>query len=95
MKKFNLIILIICIALPCFGIFNSVFYMKYNQVFYIIGAVLDGLAIIISVVCTVLHVRYYRKRQEESQRFWPIAVGFVTLCSIYFMIGFVLFAFKF
>lgn len=95
MKKFNLIILIICIVFPCVGILNSVVYMKYNQAFYIVGAVLDGLAIVTSIVCTVLHVKYYRKHQEETQKFWTVALCYMTLCSTYFLIGYVLFVWKF
>ena len=94
MKKFNLVILIICIALSCAGILNPIRLMKYNQPFYIVGMVLNALAIIAAVVCTVLHVWYYRKHQEESQRFWSIALFAVTLCGIYYMIGQFLFVFK-
>ncbi|MDE7163844.1 MAG: hypothetical protein K2O04_00260 [Clostridiales bacterium] len=95
MKKLNLAILIICIVLPCLGILNSVLYMKHNQAFYIVGAVLDGLALVLSIVCTVLHVRYYRKHQEESHKFYMVAVCYITLCSIYFLIGQVVFVWKF
>ena len=94
MKKFNLGVLIFCIVLSCFGILNIVRFMKYNQTFYIVGAVLDGLAIITSVVCTVLHVMYYRKHQKETNKFWAIALCVVTVCSTYFLIGQLLFVFK-
>lgn len=94
MKKFNLGVLIFCIVLACLGVLNIVIFMKHNRAFYIAGAVLDGLAIVTSVVCTVLHVRYYRKHQEETNKFWAIALLVVTVCSIYFLIGQFLFVFK-